>query len=38
MYEDSQKFPDWVDNDINKNKNNKNSLESNIKGYGGKTH
>jgi hypothetical protein len=29
-----QKFPDWVDNEIN----NKNSLRSNTKGYGGKTH
>jgi hypothetical protein len=31
-----QKFPDWVDNEINNN--NKNSLRSNTKGYGGKTH
>jgi hypothetical protein len=31
-----QKFPDWVDNEINNN--NKHSLRSNIKGYGGKTH
>jgi hypothetical protein len=30
-----QKFPDWVDNEIN---NNKHSLRSNTKGYGGKTH
>jgi hypothetical protein len=30
-----QKFPDWVDNEIN---NNKHSLRSNMKGYGGKTH
>jgi hypothetical protein len=29
-------FPDWVDNEIN-NKN-KHSLNSNTKGYGGKTH
>jgi hypothetical protein len=28
-------FPDWVDDEIN---NNKHSLRSNIKGYGGKTH
>jgi hypothetical protein len=32
-----QKFPDWVDNEIN-NKNNKLSLRSNAKDYGGKTH
>jgi hypothetical protein len=32
-----QKFPDWVDNEINNN-NNKHSLRSNIKGYGDKTH
>jgi hypothetical protein len=32
-----QKFPDWIDNEINNN-NNKPSLRSNIKGYGGKTH
>jgi hypothetical protein len=32
-----QKFPDWVDNEINYN-NNKHSLRSNTKGYGGKTH
>jgi hypothetical protein len=31
-----QKFPDWVDNEINSN--NKHSLRSNTKGYGGKTH
>jgi hypothetical protein len=31
-----QKFPDWVDNEINNN--NKHSLRSNTKGYGGKTH
>jgi hypothetical protein len=31
-----QKFPDWVDNEINNN--NKRSLKSNIKGYDGKTH
>jgi hypothetical protein len=30
-----QKFPDWVDNEINNN-NNKHSLRSNTKGYGGK--
>jgi hypothetical protein len=30
-----QKFPDWVDNEINNN--NKYSLRSNTKGYGGKT-
>jgi hypothetical protein len=30
-----QKFPDWVDNEINSN--NKYSLQSNTKGYGGKT-
>jgi len=27
-----QKFPDWVDNEINNNN------QSNTKGYGGKTH
>jgi hypothetical protein len=32
-----QKFPDWVDNEIN-NSNDKLSLRSNKKGYGGKTH
>jgi hypothetical protein len=32
-----QKFPDWVDNEIYAY-NNKNSLRSNTKGYGGKTH
>jgi hypothetical protein len=32
-----QKFLDWVNNDINYN-NNKHSLRSNTKGYGGKTH
>jgi hypothetical protein len=31
-----QKFPDWVDNEIN-NKN-KNLLRSNTKDYGGKAH
>jgi hypothetical protein len=31
-----QKFPDWVDNEINNN--NKHSFRSNKKGYGGKTH
>jgi hypothetical protein len=30
-----QKFPDWVDNEMY---NNKHSLRSNTKGYGGKTH
>jgi hypothetical protein len=30
-----QKFPDWADNEINNN--NKHSLRSNTKGYGGKT-
>jgi hypothetical protein len=30
-----QKFPNWVDNEIN---NNKHSLRSNTKGYGGETH
>jgi len=30
-----QKFPDWVDNEINKDKH---SLRSNTKGYGDKTH
>jgi hypothetical protein len=32
-----QKFPDWVDNEICAYKN-KNSLRSNAKGYGSKTH
>jgi hypothetical protein len=32
-----QKFPDWVDEEINNN-NNKHSLRSNTKGYGGKIH
>jgi hypothetical protein len=31
-----QKFPDWVDNEINIK--NEHSLRSNTKGYGGKTH
>jgi hypothetical protein len=31
-----QKFPDWAGNEINNN--NKHSLRSNTKGYGGKTH
>jgi hypothetical protein len=31
-----QNFPDWVDNEINNN--NKHSLRSNTKGYGGKIH
>jgi len=34
----TQKFPDLVDNEINKNNNNKHTLRSNTKGYGGKTH
>jgi len=37
-----QKLPDWADNEINNNNNNNNnnmqSLRSNTKGYGGKTH
>jgi hypothetical protein len=35
-----QKFPDWVDNEINNknNNNNKHSLRSNAKDYGGKIH
>jgi hypothetical protein len=34
-----QKFLDWVNNEINNNDdNNKHSLRSNAKGYGGKTH
>jgi hypothetical protein len=32
-----QKFPDWVDNEIHAY-NNKHTLRSNTKGYGGKTH
>jgi hypothetical protein len=32
-----EKFPDWVDNEIYAY-NNKQSLRSNTKGYGGKTH
>jgi len=32
-----QKFPDWVDNELYAC-NNKYSLRSNTKGYGGKTH
>jgi hypothetical protein len=32
-----QRFPDWVDNEIYAY-NNKHSLRSNTKGYGGKTH
>jgi hypothetical protein len=32
----TQKFPDWVDNEMNNN--NKHSLRSNTKGYGCKTH
>jgi hypothetical protein len=34
----TQKFPDWVDNEMNNNNNNKHPLRSNTKGYGGKTH
>jgi hypothetical protein len=33
----NQKFPDWVDNEIYAY-NNKHTLRSNTKGYGGKTH
>jgi hypothetical protein len=34
-----QKFPDWVDTEINNNNNNdEHSLRSNTKCYGGKTH
>jgi hypothetical protein len=35
-----QKFPDWADKEINNNKNNNNkqTLRSNTKGYGGKIH
>jgi hypothetical protein len=38
-----QKFPDWIDKEINNNNNNNNdnnkhSLRSNTKGYGGKTY
>jgi hypothetical protein len=34
-----QKFPDWVDNEVNNNSNNdKHSLRSNTKDYGGKTY
>jgi hypothetical protein len=32
-----QKFPNWVYNEINNNNNNKHSLRSNTKSYGGKT-
>jgi hypothetical protein len=32
-----EKFADWVDKEINED-NNKRSLRSNTKGYGGKTH
>jgi hypothetical protein len=32
-----QKFPDWVDNEINNN-NNKHSLRSNTRGFVSKTH
>jgi hypothetical protein len=31
-----QKFPDWVDNEINNN--NKHSMRNDTKGYGDKTH
>jgi hypothetical protein len=31
-----QKFPDWIDNEINNNNNKKHSLKSNTKGYGSK--
>jgi hypothetical protein len=37
----TQKFPNWVNNEINNNNNNNNnkhSLRSNTRGYGGKTH
>jgi hypothetical protein len=33
----SKKFPDWVDKEMDAY-NNKHSLRSNTKGYGGKTH
>jgi hypothetical protein len=33
-----QKFPDWLDNEINNTNESKHSLTSNAKGYGGKTH
>jgi hypothetical protein len=34
-----QKFPEWVDNELNNNNNNnKHSLRSNTKAYGGNTH
>jgi hypothetical protein len=33
-----QKFPDWVDNEINNDDDNKHSLRRNTKGYEGKTH
>jgi hypothetical protein len=33
-----QKFPDWIDKEINNDNNDKHSLKSNTKGYGGKTH
>jgi len=35
IWECIQKFPDWVDNEMNNN--NKHLLRSNTKGYGGKT-
>jgi hypothetical protein len=34
----TQKFLVWVDNEINNKNNNKHSLRSNTKGYGGKIH
>jgi hypothetical protein len=34
----NQKFPDWIDNEMNNNNKNKHSLRSNTKGYGSKTH
>jgi hypothetical protein len=34
----TEKFPDYVDNEINENNNNKHSFRSNTKSYGGKTH
>jgi hypothetical protein len=41
MVLDTRAYPkvsDWVDNEINNNKNIKHSLRRNTKGYGGKTH
>jgi hypothetical protein len=37
VWDYNQKFPDWVDTEIN-NDNNKHLFRSNTKGYGGKTH